>query len=52
MESISNTIKSATEVVTQGGAEKKAEAQKEGNKQQAQNSNAGIGERASVSVLP
>jgi hypothetical protein len=49
MESIKQTVNSATEAVTQGGKEQSAAAQKEGNKQQAQNSNAGIGERASVS---
>ncbi|KAK9898752.1 glucose repressible protein 2 [Cystobasidium minutum MCA 4210] len=50
MESIKQTVTSAKDVVTQGGAQKSAEAQKEGHKSQAQNSNAGIGERASAGL--
>ena len=49
MESIKQTATAVKDTVSQGGAEKTAEAKKEGDKSQAQNSNAGIGERASVS---
>lgn len=51
MESIKQTATAAKDAVTQGGAEKSAQASKEANKSQAQNSNAGLGERASVSLF-
>lgn len=48
MESIKQTVNSAKDAVTQGGKEQSAAASKEANKNQAQDSNAGLGQRASV----